>query len=37
VFVAEKLPSYLHFYQHHKEFVHSLGKEIRWGGHYKFV
>jgi translation initiation factor 3 subunit M len=25
VFVAEKLPSYLHFYQHHKEFVHSLG------------
>jgi len=29
VFVAEKLPSYLHFYQHHKEFVHSLGKSIR--------
>lgn len=29
VFVAEKLPSYLHFYQHHKEFVHSLGKKIR--------
>jgi translation initiation factor 3 subunit M len=29
VFVAEKLPSYLHFYQHHKEFVHSLGKDIR--------
>ncbi|XP_046394201.1 eukaryotic translation initiation factor 3 subunit M [Ischnura elegans] len=25
VFVAEKLPAYIHFYQHHKEFVHSLG------------
>jgi hypothetical protein len=28
--VAEKLPSYLHFYQNHKEFVHSLGKKLRW-------
>ncbi|KAG8224945.1 hypothetical protein J437_LFUL006445 [Ladona fulva] len=25
VFVAEKLPAYIDFYQHHKEFVHSLG------------
>ncbi|XP_069680401.1 eukaryotic translation initiation factor 3 subunit M [Periplaneta americana] len=25
VFVAEKLPSYIHFYQNHKEFVHTLG------------
>nr|QBH73925.1 eukaryotic translation initiation factor 3 subunit M [Nicoletia phytophila] len=25
VFVAEKLPSYLQFYQNHKEFIHTLG------------
>ncbi|XP_066998785.1 eukaryotic translation initiation factor 3 subunit M [Anabrus simplex] len=25
IFVSEKLPSYLHFYQNHKEFVNSLG------------
>lgn len=25
IFVSEKLPSYMHFYQNHKEFVHSLG------------
>uniref|UniRef100_A0A1B6LTG7 Eukaryotic translation initiation factor 3 subunit M n=1 Tax=Graphocephala atropunctata TaxID=36148 RepID=A0A1B6LTG7_9HEMI len=25
VFVSEKLPNYIHFYQNHKEFVHSLG------------
>ncbi|XP_078046159.1 eukaryotic translation initiation factor 3 subunit M [Augochlora pura] len=25
VFVKDKLPGYLHFYQHHKEFVHQLG------------
>nr|CAD7443854.1 unnamed protein product [Timema bartmani] len=25
VFVSEKLPSYIHFYKNHKEFVHSLG------------
>lgn len=26
VFVQDKLPAYLHFYQHHKEFVeHQLG------------
>lgn len=29
VFVQEKLPAYLHFYQHHKEFVeHQLGTYI---------
>lgn len=26
VFVSEKLPNYTHFYQDHKEFVNSLGK-----------
>ncbi|XP_047003162.1 eukaryotic translation initiation factor 3 subunit M [Schistocerca americana] len=25
IFVSEKLPSYLHFYQNHREFVHNLG------------
>lgn len=29
VFVQDKLPAYLHFYQHHKEFLeHTLGKDI---------
>lgn len=28
VFVSEKLPTYIEFYSQHKEFVHSLGKNI---------
>ena len=37
IFVGEKLPGYLKFYNDHKEFISSVGKYILCGKCFNFV